>query len=133
MNEIIISVLRSAECYTSTVEVISLLQCLTTLAWSLQIYEVISKEMKTLLIGLYGFQLNYPIQWSNGKSFDKNFFDLQLEDAMPKLESQKSRRCSTSSSSQSAGTCMQMTGYQRCISTNTQVSELGISNTVRPR
>ncbi|CAK8683896.1 unnamed protein product [Clavelina lepadiformis] len=78
-------------------------------------------------------KLNYPIQWSNGKSFDKNFFDLQLEDAMPKLESQKSRRCSTSSSSQSAGTCMQMTGYQRCISTNTQVSELGISNTVRPR
>ncbi|XP_076811330.1 uncharacterized protein LOC143457054 [Clavelina lepadiformis] len=73
-------------------------------------------------------KLNHSIQWSNGKSFDKNFFDLQLEDAMPKLESQKSRRCSTSSSSQSAGTRMQITAYQRCISTNTQVSELGISN-----
>ncbi|XP_076811240.1 X-linked interleukin-1 receptor accessory protein-like 2 isoform X1 [Clavelina lepadiformis] len=73
-------------------------------------------------------KLNYPIQWSNGKSFDKNFFDLQLEDAMPKIESQKSRRFSTSSSSQSAGTRMQTTGYQRCFSTNTQASELEVPN-----
>ncbi|XP_076811243.1 uncharacterized protein LOC143455936 isoform X1 [Clavelina lepadiformis] len=73
-------------------------------------------------------KLNYPIQWSNGKSFDQNFFDLQLEDAMPKLESPKPRRSSTSSSSRSAGTRMQTNGYQRFYSANTQVSEVEAPN-----
>ncbi|XP_076819037.1 interleukin-1 receptor accessory protein-like 1 [Clavelina lepadiformis] len=68
-------------------------------------------------------KINYTIQWTNDKSFDDKFFQLQLEDAMPKLKSQNVRRGFPILYNQPEEN-LAGTGFQRRCSTITNITVL---------